>query len=96
MDTHTYTDKLFKTWTFGTVNIRSGKEKDEGGKTYAIAKQIAKLKLSFCCIQEVKYRNSGKKLIKLDSGKKYEFHWSGMKKRREAGVGMLIDATNKS
>ena len=60
--------RAFQKWKFGTVNIRSGKEKDEGAKVYAIAKQIAKLELSFCCIQEVKYGNSGKKLIELDSG----------------------------
>ena len=88
--THTYTNNSFKTWEFGTVNIRSGKEKDEGAKIYAIAKQAAKLKLSICCLQEVKYRNTGNKLIELDSGEKYEFHWCGMEKRREAGVGVLI------
>jgi len=88
--TNTYTNNSFKTWEFGTVNIRSGKEKDEGAKIYAIAKQAAQLKLSICCLQEVKYRNTGSKLIELDSGEKYEFHWCGMKKRREAGVGVLI------
>ena len=80
----------FKNWSFGTINIRSGKEKDEGAKIYMIAKEIDKIGLSFCCLQEVKYRNSGKKLVKLDNGKSYEFHWCGMKKRREAGVGFLI------
>ena len=38
----------------------------------------------------MKYRNSGKKLIRLDNGVCYEFVWCGMKKRREAGVGLLI------
>ena len=41
-------------------------------------------------LQEVKYRNTGKKLIKLDTGENFEFHWCGMKKQREAGVGILI------
>ena len=82
--THTYTNNSFKTWEFGTVNIRSGKEKDEGAKIYAIAKQAAKLKLSICCLQEVKYRNTGNKLIELDSGEKYEFHWCGMKKKKRS------------
>ena len=81
---------MFKKWKFGTINIRSGKEKDEGAKLYSITKQVAKAGLSFCCLQEVKYRNSGKKLIVLDSGEQYEFHWCGMKKRRTAGVGLLI------
>ena len=68
--THTYINKCFKYWKFGTVNIRSGKEKDEGSKIYGIAKQVAKLNLTFCCLQEVKYRNNGKKLVELDSGEK--------------------------
>ena len=55
-----------------------------------IAKEISKAKLSFCCLQEVKYRNSGNKLIQLDNGEKFEFYWCGNKKRREAGVGFLI------
>ena len=80
----------FKKWSFGTINIRSGKEKDEGAKMYLVAKEIEKAGLSFCCLQEVKYRNSGKKLIRLDNGVSYEFQWCGMKKRREAGVGFLI------
>ena len=80
----------FFDWKFGTVNIRSGKQKDEGAKIYSIAKTINNTKLIFCCIQEVKYRNSGHKVIKLDTGDEYEFHWCGAKKRREAGVGILI------
>ena len=51
---------------------------------------MARAGLTFCCIQEVKYRNSGKKLIRLDSGEEFEFHWCGRQKRREAGVGFLI------
>ena len=46
--------------------------------------------LLFCCLQEVRYRNSGNKLIELNTGESYEFHWCGQKKRREAGVGILI------
>ena len=30
----------FKTWRFGTINIRSGKEKDEGAKIYSICKTV--------------------------------------------------------
>ena len=81
---------MFKDWKFGTINIRSGKEKDEGAKIYSVTKEVEKAGLSLCCLQEVKYRNSGSRLIELDSGEKYEFHWCGMKKRRTAGVGLLI------
>ena len=51
----------FHDWSFGTVNIRSGKERDEGAKIYTVVEAINEAKLSFCCLQEVKYRNSGKK-----------------------------------
>ena len=78
--TNVYSNKSFKTWKFGTINIRSGKEKDEGSKIYCIAKQVAKLNLTFCCLQEVKYRGIGSKLIVLDSGEKYQYFWCGMKK----------------
>ena len=80
----------FKTWSFGTVNIRSGKEKDEGAKIYAVAKEANRAGLLFCCLQEVKYRNNGSKLIQLDTGESFEYHWCGQKQRREAGVGILI------
>ena len=43
-----------------------------------------------CCLQEVKYRNIGKKLVELDSGEKNEFHLCAMKKGRGAEVGILI------
>ena len=82
--------KHFYDWCFGTVNIRSGKEKDEGAKIYTVVEAINKTKLSFCCLQEVKYRNSGKKIITLNTGEQYEYHWCGKKKRREAGVGIII------
>ena len=29
-------------WHFGTINIRSGKEKDEGAKIYTIAKELSR------------------------------------------------------
>ena len=41
------TSKNFLDWAFGTVNIRSGKEKDEGAKIYSIAKTINNAKLVF-------------------------------------------------
>jgi hypothetical protein len=30
--TYVYSSKSFESWKFGTINIRSGKEKDEGSK----------------------------------------------------------------
>ena len=80
----------FKSWKFGTINIRSGKEKEEGAKIYAVTKEMNRAGLLFCCMQEVRYRNVGNKLIELDTGESYEFHWCGQKRRREEGVGILI------
>ena len=33
----------FKSWKLGSINIRSGKEKSEGAKMYAVAKEIDRL-----------------------------------------------------
>ena len=80
----------FHTWDFGTLNIRSGKEKLDGARMYMIAKETARANLSFCCLQEVRHRNTGKKLIQLDTGEQFVFYWCGQKKRRDAGVGILV------
>ena len=72
------------------MNIRTGGEKDEGAKMYAVAKEVARFNLLFCCLQEVRWRDTNSKLIQLDTGEEFEFHWSGYKKKREAGVGILI------
>ena len=77
-------------WKLGSLNIRSGKEKLEGARIYGIAKEIARENITICCLQEVKYRNTGMKIIELDTGVKYSFFWCGQKKRRAAGVGLLI------
>ena len=90
MDERIHQSQPFKTWSYGTINIRSGKEKEEGAKIYAIAKEVSRAGLKFCCLQEVRYRNIGNKLIRLNTGEEFEFHWCGQKKRRDAGVGILI------
>ena len=77
-------------WNFGTINIRTGNENDEGYKLYSITKEVAKAKLQFCCLQEVRYRNHGKKEITLNTGETFVFYWYGQKIRRNAGVGILI------
>lgn len=82
--------KNFKSWSFGTINIQSGHEKNEGAKIYSVAKEVAKANLAFCCLQEVRWRNTGSKIITLNTGERFEFHWAGYKKKREAGTGILI------
>ena len=46
--------------------------------------------MQFLLLQEVRWRGTGNKLIELDTGEKFEFHWSGYKRKREAGVCILI------
>ena len=83
-------DAIFRNLELWKINIRSGKEKEEGAKIYRVAKEANRAGLLFCCLQEVRYRNSGSKLIKLDTSESFEFHWCGQKRRREAGVGILV------
>ena len=62
---------------------------------YTVVKEIDKLDISFCCIQEVRHRNTGRKVISLPNGHKYAFLWCGNRKRRDAGVGFLIKVDPK-
>ena len=55
----------FHNWEFGTINIRSGKEKLEGAKMYMIATEITRANLSFCALQEVRHMSTGDKIIEL-------------------------------
>ena len=95
-ETHKYNYKKsnqfnsFHNWKFGTLNVRSGKEKLEGARIYEITKEVARAKLNFCVLQQVRHRNTGRKIIELNSGERYVFLWCGKKKRRDAGVGILI------
>jgi len=57
---------------------------------YMIAKEAARLNLSFCALQEVRHRGIGNKIIELNTGEKYQFFWCGQKKRRDYGVGILV------
>ncbi len=80
----------YRKWNFGSLNIRTGKENDDGAKIYSVAKEMSKTGLQFLLLQEVRWKGVDNKLIELDTGEKYEFHWSGYTRKREAGVGILI------
>ena len=54
-----------------------------------------KTDIQFLLLQEVRWRGTGNKLIELDTGEKFEFHWSGYKRKREAGVGIFISSDKK-
>ena len=75
-----YYNKAYHSWNCGTMNIRSGKEKLEGAKIYSVTKEVAKANLDFFCLQEVRHRSTGRNIIELNSGEKYEFIWCGQKK----------------
>ena len=51
--------------------------------------------MEFLLLQEVRWRGIGSKIIEIDNGDKFEFHWSGFKRKREAGVGILIRVCNE-
>ena len=74
----------------GSVNIQTGDEKGGGSKLYMVCKEAYQNNLHIIGLQEVRYRNSGSKIINLNNGEKYMFFWSGPKKRRVGGVGLLI------
>ena len=61
---------LFHDWKFGTIIIRTGDEKSEGAKLYMITKEAARAGLKFCCMQEVRYRGTGRRVIRLNTGEK--------------------------
>ena len=50
--------------------------------------------MEFLLLQEVRWRGKGSKIIEIDNSDKFEFHWSGFKRKREAGVGILIRMSN--
>ena len=49
----------------GSINIRTGNEKSEGAKMYAITKEVARAGRYFCLLQEVHYRNNRCRRIHL-------------------------------
>ena len=50
-------------------------------KMYAVASEVDRARLSVCCLQEVRYLGTGKKIIRLANGNEFLFTWSGFKKR---------------
>lgn len=80
----------YKQWCFGTLNIRTGNENDDGAKIYSMAKEMSRTKMQFLLLQEVRWRGIESKLIELNNGDKFEFLWSGYKRKREVRVGILI------
>ena len=52
-------DKIsFHRWKFGTINIRSGKEKLERAKMYMIAKECARHNLAFRALQKFRQKKT--------------------------------------
>jgi len=59
-------------------------------KIHSIAKELAKTNIAFCCLQEVRWRDVGAKVVKINTDEMFEFPWVGYKKKRQTGVGMLL------
>ena len=74
-------ERHFHYLKLGTINIRTGDKKSEGAKLYMITKEVAKAGLTVCCMQEVRYRKTDSKEIRLNNGEVYEFFWSGYEKK---------------
>ena len=72
----------YKSWKLGSINIRSGKEKSEGAKMYSVAKEMDRLGITICCLQEVRYRNNDKRTISLPSGNEIRFYMEWAKKTK--------------
>ena len=54
----------YRKWSFGTLNIRTGKENDDGAKMYSVAKEMSKTDLQFLLLQEVRWKGVGSKSVK--------------------------------
>ena len=48
-----------------SINIQTGDEKSEGSKMYMVTKDVARKKLLFCSLQEVRYKNISNEVISL-------------------------------
>ncbi len=53
----------YRKWSFGSLNIRTGKENDDGAKIYSVTKEMSKTGLQFLLLQEVRWKGVDSKLI---------------------------------
>ena len=82
--------KPFQSWKLGTINIRSGKQKDQRAKVYSTAKEIDRLKLELCCLQKWNTKTAARNWYNWIVEKDTNSTGAGIKKKRTAGVGCLI------
>ena len=73
-----------------TVNIRSGKETDEGERLYQLIKEISRGNLDIVGFQEVRYLGKGNHVINLPNGDSYKLYYSGEMENRSNGVGIVV------
>ena len=83
--------KQFRHWKYGTINVSTVSE--DWRLEHAIS-QVALAGLTLCAFQETRRCTQGTALIpsKDRYGKdvKYEIHWCGYQRKKEAGVGIAI------
>ena len=81
-------NKNFHLQRIGTINIHTGKDDQ---KTERVIHEVAKAKLSVCCVQEVRCLNNSVITNKQNNvEQKYELCWSGHAAKRQHGVGIAI------
>ena len=83
-------NKNFHSWSIGTINIRTGKDDQ---KIERVIHEIAKAKLSVCCLQKVCCLNNNSVIITNKQSsfeRKYECYWSGHAAERQHGVCIAI------
>ena len=80
----------FHQWRIGTINIRTGSDDQ---KLENVIHEIAKARLSVCCLQEVRRLNNDSVIITEkhnNTEQKFEVYWSGHSSKRHHGVGIAI------
>ena len=80
---HKKCSKLFRQWKIGQINIRIGRE---DWRLEEAIRQMDRAKLSICAMQEVRRLGTGDVAFKV--GK--QDYYSGMKRRHEQGVGIIV------
>lgn len=72
----------------GSVRLGSWNVGSLSGRSLEVTEVLSRKKIDICCLQEVRWRNSGARMLKGPK-EKYKLFWMGNDKA-EAGVGIMI------
>jgi hypothetical protein len=59
------------------------------GRSREVVEMLTRRRVDICCVQEVQYKGEGCKVFGDDT-ERYKFWWSGEKKEKRGGVGILL------